>query len=125
MSWSSKLLAAVVWGANRHGDCTRLRVFTVPEFMAKPTSSQLLVQAMAHQHCGELDRAESLVRQILASDPENISALTKLGVLSAATGQFEKAEAIYRQVLNLAPGDVGVLTILANLLVNRNAIGEV
>ena len=124
MSWSSKPLAAVVWVATRHGDCVRLGVFIVPDFMTEPTSSQLLVQAMAHQHSGELDRAESLVRQILANDPENVPALTKLGVLSTANGQFETAEAIYRQVLILAPGDVGVLTILANFAVNRIAIGE-
>ena len=60
----------------------------------------------------------------MASDPENVPALTKLGVLSTANGQFETAEAIYRQVLILAPGDVGVLTILANFAVNRIAIGE-
>jgi Flp pilus assembly protein TadD len=90
----------------------------------EPTSSQLLVQAMAHQHQGELDRAKSLVWQILADDPENIPGLTKLGVLSAANGDFEKAEAVYRQVLSLVPDDVRVLTILGNLLVNRNAIGE-
>ena len=51
---------------------------------------------MAHQHQGVLDRAESLVWQILADDPENIPGLTELGVLSAANGDFEKAEAIYR-----------------------------
>lgn len=79
---------------------------------------------MAHQHQGELDRAESLEWQILADDPENIPGLTKLGVLSAANGDFEKAEAVYRQVLILVPDDVRVLTILGNLLVNRNAIGE-
>ena len=38
-------------------------------FRFEPISSQLLVQAMDHQHQGELDRAESLVWQILADDP--------------------------------------------------------
>jgi hypothetical protein len=53
---------------------------------------------------GDHDSAESLYRQALQTDPENLIALTNLGTLLAQKGQIAPADDLWRKALSIYPG---------------------
>jgi len=56
-----------------------------------PTTAQNLAAAIQHHQAGQLQAAEQLYRQILASDPNNADANHLLGVLAQHVGKHEIA----------------------------------
>jgi len=53
---------------------------------------------------GEPDKAEALYQQALKVDPENLLALTNLGIHFARNGQIDQAVELWRKALALNPG---------------------
>ena len=50
-------------------------------------------------------QAVVILREIVGKDPENIQALTSLGLLSIQSGQYDKAIARFEKILSFAPED--------------------
>jgi Tfp pilus assembly protein PilF len=53
---------------------------------------------------GDHDTAETLYRQALKADPENLIALTNLGTLLAQHGEINQANGLWRKALSIDPG---------------------
>ena len=64
-------------------------------------AAQLLDTAYRHHQSGQLAEAERLYRSILASDPNNATALQLLGVLANQVGQPEAAVGLIRDAIAL------------------------
>ncbi|MBF0587637.1 MAG: tetratricopeptide repeat protein [Magnetococcales bacterium] len=67
------------------------------------TLDQALQIAIEHHQAGERQQAETIYRQILALDPNQIDSLRLLGILTYEAGQLEQAESMMQQVLALDP----------------------
>lgn len=65
--------------------------------------TELLKAAIAQHQAGHLPQAEQLYRQILQQQPQNVDALSMLGVVACQQNQLEQGIALYRQVLALRP----------------------
>jgi Flp pilus assembly protein TadD len=65
--------------------------------------------AAVHRALGQLDEARTLLDEILAADPRNISALVEQGYVAMNTQQFEEAERRLRKALAIAPNEPEVL----------------
>jgi len=76
--------------------------------------SALLALAHIHLDRQELDRAESLYRQVLALDAKNAEAITHMGNVLLARGQGEAALAKYEEALRVQPSYVHALWDKAN-----------
>lgn len=63
----------------------------------------LLDQAIAAQRAGDVAAAADLYTQVLATDPDNIDALTLLGPLRLAAGQRHESLALLERATLLAP----------------------
>ncbi len=61
--------------------------------------------ALACEEAGELDRAEAILREVLAADARYMPALFQLGRLKARRDQSSEAERLYRQALVIRPGE--------------------
>lgn len=66
-------------------------------------SAAALKAAIAYHQAGHLDQAEQLYRQILNQDPQQVDALSLLGVIACQHGKLEEGMALYRQALALQP----------------------
>lgn len=64
---------------------------------------ELLKQAIAHHQAGRLTQAEHLYRQILQQHPQNVDALSLLGVIACQQEKLEQGIALYRQALAIRP----------------------
>ena len=53
---------------------------------------------------GEFDKAIAAYKIVLGEDPENVSALTNLGVAYYSTGNLEEAIASYLEALEISAG---------------------
>jgi len=66
--------------------------------------SQTSLQSAIQLHqAGQLEQAEALYRQILATDPANPKATDLLGVIFAQRKQFSQAAALFQQAIALQP----------------------
>jgi len=81
--------------------------------------ANLLKKAVTLQLAGDFQTAASAYEEILAGQPNNVSALGNLGSLWAAQGNEKEAETLYRRVLELRPNDADTLNNLANLMMSR------
>ncbi len=61
--------------------------------------------AVRHHHAGRLAEAESLYRQVLATDPHHPGALHGLGVLGGQTGRHDLAIDMIGQAIAIDPGN--------------------
>ncbi len=86
----------------------------------------ILQQATALHQAGRLAEAQSLYRQILASNPNHPDALHLLGVLAHQTGQPVPAETLIRRALTLQPQAAAYHNSLGHVLraLNRPADAE-
>lgn len=66
-------------------------------------SAEALKTAIAYHQSGRLEQAEQLYRQILQQHPQQVDALSLMGVIACQRGQLEEGMALYRQVLALQP----------------------
>src|SRR5262245_33319582 len=60
--------------------------------------------AVSHHHAGRLAEAESIYRQVLAVQPDNVDALRLLGILACRTGHVDPGVTLLRRAMKLAPG---------------------
>mgnify|MGYP001788244016 CR=1 FL=1 len=60
-------------------------------------------RAIAHHQAGNVAAAEQLYRQILQQQPQNVDALSMMGVICCQRGNLEQGIAIYRQALTIRP----------------------
>lgn len=67
------------------------------------SSAEALKTAIAHHQAGHLDQAEQLYRQILQQQPQQVDALSLLGVIACQRGKLEEGMVLYRQALALQP----------------------
>ncbi|MEO1237823.1 MAG: tetratricopeptide repeat protein, partial [Planctomycetota bacterium] len=54
---------------------------------------------------GNLAEAETLYRQVIADDDQNVPAAVGLGIILRDTGRLEEAELVYSSALRVSPGD--------------------
>lgn len=79
------------------------------------TSGELLRQAIAAQGAGRLPQAESLCRQLLTREPQNLPAKHLRAIVAASQGNSPFATKLLREVLQREPTSVGALNQLAYL----------
>ena len=65
---------------------------------------------------GELEKAAQAFQGMIASYPQQSSALTNIGLVYSEQGQYEKAADAYRENIRLQPGDVAPYENLGNNL---------
>jgi YaiO family outer membrane protein len=70
---------------------------------AAPDPEQLYRDGVAARHAGETGRAVTLLRQVVAAQPDNADAQLQLGLALLAEGQLGAAEAALRRTLEIAP----------------------
>jgi tetratricopeptide (TPR) repeat protein len=90
-----KALAAV--GRGKEAD-----VAFEQSFQLSPNRKLLAEAAKLHGE-GNYEAAELKYREILKSEPDNVSALRMLAMIAAAAGHMEDAERLLRKVIKLAP----------------------
>jgi tetratricopeptide (TPR) repeat protein len=66
--------------------------------------NQALSIATTHHQAGQLAQAEQIYRQILQQNPQQVDALSLLGVIACQKGNLEEGIVLYRQALALRPG---------------------
>jgi tetratricopeptide (TPR) repeat protein len=81
-----------------------------------PSIAELLAAGQRAHRGGELERAMSLYREVLAREPDHVGALNNLGVALKTLNRFAPAVAHYRRALALQPDDAGLLINLGNAL---------
>ena len=74
------------------------------------TLSQALTQAEGHLQAGAFAQAEGLCRTILARDPQNLEAMSSLGLAVAGLGNLEEAITWFSRILLLEPAHKVVRT---------------
>lgn len=70
---------------------------------AAPDPEQLYRDGVAARHSGDNARAVSLLRQVVAAQPDNADAQLQLGLALLADGRLGEAEAALRRTLEIAP----------------------
>ncbi len=75
----------------------------------------VLAEALRFHRLGSVDLAAAAYERVLDQDPLNVTALSNLGVIRAASGRYDDATALYERALALAPSDGDLLTNLGNL----------
>ena len=70
-----------------------------PGALSGSFSAQLREMGDRHAQAGDLTEAESLYRQALASDPDDLATLHRLGHVTTRTGRIEEALALYRRAI--------------------------
>src|SRR5687768_1286770 len=62
-----------------------------------------LAEALKHHKAGRLSEAETLYREVLVAQPDNIDALHLLGVLAHQVDRDDVAEDFLRRAIAIAP----------------------
>lgn len=83
--------------------------------------AELLAWVRTLQLQGRSDEATALCAMILATDPQNVEALTQRGITHLAEGQFGPAHEDFNQALRVAPGTTLALVGRAH---SARALGE-
>ena len=83
--------------------------------------SVMLVLADYLQEAGALNRAEELVRAIVAAHPDYAEAYNSLGVVASRQGRYAEARQAYRKVLELDPSSAKAYE---NLAIDEFGAGE-
>jgi tetratricopeptide (TPR) repeat protein len=93
---------------------------------AFPDSSSLrYARAMLAEQQGQLDQLENDLRAILASDPENATALNALGyTLANRTERYDEAYALISRALALEPDEPAILDSMGWVLFHKGRLDE-
>lgn len=83
------------------------------------TISELLAGALADHRAGDVDRAASVYRHILETDPDHADALHLLGVAERQAGRLDHAVALISRAVQRAPAGLEARLNLANALSQR------
>jgi Flp pilus assembly protein TadD len=73
---------------------------------------------------GEFDKAIEEYQAVLQEEPNNVSALTNMGVAYYNTGQLDQAIAQYQKALESAPNDADIHSNLAAAYVQKNQLDQ-
>lgn len=79
------------------------------------TIAEALAQAVQRHHLGDVQQAEQIYRQVVATDPGNADAWCYLGVACLSTGRVREAVDHYQRAIRLRPdhapahGDLGIV----------------
>ncbi len=96
------------------------------DLAADPATNQAAMGQLvvAYMRNGEIDKAEALVNEALATDPKNLRALLLRADLDLARGDAASSEARLRQMIEAAPDNVVGYTALARLHLRQGRIAE-
>lgn len=89
-----------------------------------PDPDRLYRDGVAARHAGDNGRAVSLLRQVVAAQPDNADAQLQLGLALLAEGRLDEAEAALRRTLAIAPDYQDATDALARLAQRRAAPDE-
>jgi predicted Zn-dependent protease len=78
---------------------------------------QQLQSAFSLHQAGQLDKAASVYRQIIKSDPDNSYALQYLGVIEAGLGHFDQAKSLMMRSVLVNPSNIQFIENCATVLV--------
>jgi predicted O-linked N-acetylglucosamine transferase (SPINDLY family) len=92
--------------------------------MAQIDLKQAFARATHHHQAGQLHEAETLYRQILATDPNHADALHLLGVLARQAGRPEVGVALIGQSLQRKPNNPAAHNNLGNALKSLDRLEE-
>jgi tetratricopeptide (TPR) repeat protein len=82
----------------------------------QPDTASRLAAARERHHAGAIDEAAAVYQTVLASEPENATALHLLGVANLQRGDAEGALSLLERARDAAPGDADVLNTLGEAL---------
>lgn len=91
---------------------------------ANDPAKQALRQAGEHLSAGRVQQAESLIRQVLQSQPDNHQALNLLGVIALNSGHAPQAAEIFSRAVQLFDGDAEYHCNLGVALLSSNRADE-
>jgi protein O-GlcNAc transferase len=92
--------------------------------MTQVTIDQAMQIAVQHHQAGRLQQAKLLYQQILAGQPEHISAMHNLGLIAHQTGRNDIAIDLIRQSIALQPNDADAHLNLGNVLAATGHLDE-
>lgn len=90
----------------------------------EPSPETILRHAIELQEGGDLEGAVRNYREFLAVRPNEVAALSNLGVLLAHLGQYDQAVVEYKKALALDPGNAGFVLNLGLAYYKAGRIGE-
>jgi len=93
-----------------------------------PTSQAAIDQAMQlairNHQAGKLPEAETVYRQVLVQQPNNVDALHLLGVIAGQTGRFDTAVDLIHRAIAISPSVATLHNNLGNVLADNNRPAE-
>ena len=78
------------------------------------------ITALAYNAIGKSEEAKKLLLKILNNEPDNISVLNNIGLVSVECGEDSEAEEYYNRALKINSDFVDVLVNLGNLKTKQN-----
>lgn len=93
-------------------------------FMRQQPHRQRLAEAAELHRLGNYEGAEKIYREILRSDPKNVTAMRLLAMLASKLEQYRDAVVLLKQVIALAPAYHGARLDLGHALVEAHDLDE-
>lgn len=94
------------------------------EAMAQKHPQAATELAYTYQRSGELDKAEALLKELLAKKPNDTDLKYRLGKVYLDKGQLNEAGQVFREVLQIDPGNASAHNGLANLYFRQRKFQE-
>ena len=113
------LVLAAVWLASVLVACD-----SPPTATPKISAEQHFQQGNGYMQSGQFDKAIPEFEAVLQIQPEQVSALTNLGVAYYNVGRLDDAIAQYQKALAVAPGDADVHSNLAAAYVQKSQLDQ-
>ena len=86
--------------------------------------SEALAIAVQHHQAGRLEAAETIYRQVLAVEPDNVNAMHLAGVVASQRGEYEVAIKYIGQAIRLLGSDAGFHNNLGEAHRLRGTLGD-
>jgi predicted O-linked N-acetylglucosamine transferase (SPINDLY family) len=96
---------------------------TEPVYQTLPIPEAIQLATQLHQQ-GELQQAETIYRQVLEVEPDNLDALHLLGVIAAQTLHYDAAIELFNQAIQLDDTVPSVYNSLGSVFGNQNLFAE-
>jgi predicted O-linked N-acetylglucosamine transferase (SPINDLY family) len=96
---------------------------TEPAYQTLPIPEAIQLATQLHQQ-GELQQAETIYRQVLEVEPDNLDALHLLGVIAAQTLHYDAAIELFNQAIQLNDTVPSVYNSLGSVFGNQNLFAE-
>lgn len=96
----------------------------MPITQPHPSLTQVLRQAADHVDSGRLQQGEALLRQVLATQPDNHEALNLLGVVALQAGHVPQAADLFARAIHLHDADAQYHCNLGVALLSANRPNE-